>query len=159
MKSAERPTTAAFGFHDRIQIGVTAFGRGVFASCDYQPGDVVVNFEAKFVSEATRYTIQIDAKCHLNTEGNPGSLLNHSCAPNCAFDPQNLVLIAKKKIKTGEELTFDYLTTEWEMSSPFECMCQSPECVGTVRGMKFATLKALEFPTNPLECESSSQPD
>ncbi len=138
-RSSSSARVVEVGFHDRIRVGTTAMGRGVFATTAFEPGEIVVNFEPNFVTEATRYTIQVDELRHLVTEGNPGALLNHHCAPNCAFDSNQLALIALRKIKASEELTFNYLTTEWEMASPFDCMCGAESCKGLIRGYKYST--------------------
>jgi SET domain-containing protein len=34
-----------------------------------------------------------------------------------------VLLVAKKDILSGEEITFDYETTETEMTEPFKCNC------------------------------------
>ena len=43
---------------------------------------------------------------------------NHSFTPNCGITPAGVVY-ALKPIEDGEELTFNYLTTEDEISHPF----------------------------------------
>lgn len=43
---------------------------------------------------------------------------NHSFSPNCGITPLGVVY-AVKPIKEGDELTFNYLTTEEEISHPF----------------------------------------
>lgn len=43
---------------------------------------------------------------------------NHSFKPNCAITPMGVVY-AVKSIEAGEELTFNYLTTEEEISHSF----------------------------------------
>lgn len=72
--------------------------------------------------------------------------INHSCDPNVSFVLKNglqgrengeWVLKALVEIKKGEPLTFAYFSTEWEMSQPFDCQCQSPKCLGKIQGAKF----------------------
>lgn len=56
---------------------------------------------------------------------------NHSCSPNTAFEisasiPEaDWAFVALAEIKAGEEFTFFYPSTEWEMDQPFECQCGS----------------------------------
>mmetsp|Transcript_54869 Transcript_54869/g.151924 ORF Transcript_54869/g.151924 Transcript_54869/m.151924 type:complete len:288 (-) Transcript_54869:102-965(-) len=53
-------------------------------------------------------------------------------------------LVALRSIAPREALTFDYHTTEWDMASPFTCLCLAPGCVGTVRGYKWLTAEQRE---------------
>ncbi|KAI0031286.1 hypothetical protein K488DRAFT_52426 [Vararia minispora EC-137] len=64
---------------------------------------------------------------------------NHSCDPNIAFDlssrdPSGWHVRALKPIATGEELSFFYPSTEWEMSQPFVCQCGALSCLREIRG-------------------------
>ncbi|MEY5032012.1 MAG: Phosphoribosylformylglycinamidine synthase [Planctomycetota bacterium] len=70
----------------------------------------------------------------------PWRFLNHSCDPSAAV--QSRSLIALRPIAAGEQITFDYTTTEGSMAEPFTCLCGASGCVGTVRG--FAHLSAAE---------------
>lgn len=53
-------------------------------------------------------------------------IFNHSCKPNCGFSNQ-IILVAIKEIKKGEELVFDYAFNETLMEE-FKCNCGSKEC-------------------------------
>ena len=44
--------------------------------------------------------------------------------------------MAGRDIAAGEELTYFYPSTEWEMDRPFRCLCGAPDCVGVVSGAK-----------------------
>jgi len=63
-----------------------------------------------------------------------GSMIfsNHSCDPNIGVKGQ-IVFVAMRDIRAGEELTHDWATTddeEYEM----ECRCGAQSCRGTVTG-------------------------
>ncbi len=127
-------------------------GQGAFADRDFARGEIVLQFPAKFVSHPDRYTIQLDFDKHLDTEGSLGSLFNHSCAANCAFDSEKLCYIARKPIAVNEELTFNYLTTEWKMAQPFNCLCQTKNCLGFIGGyslLSSSEAKLLEGQLTP----------
>ena len=47
-------------------------------------------------------------------------------------------------VAAGEELTFFYPSTEWEMASPFICLCGAPNCIHVVAGARFLPLSTLE---------------
>ncbi|NER78675.1 MAG: SET domain-containing protein [Leptolyngbya sp. SIO1D8] len=69
--------------------------------------------------------------------------LNHSCNPNVIIDTVRLELRAVQDIAPHEELTFFYPSTEWKMAEPFSCMCDSPNCLGSISGAKDMTLDVL----------------
>lgn len=37
-------------------------------------------------------------------------------------------------LKEGDELTFFYPSTEWKMAQPFDCLCGTKDCRGTISG-------------------------
>jgi hypothetical protein len=39
-------------------------------------------------------------------------------------------------VRPGDELTFFYPATEWDMAVPFDCTCGAPECLGRIAGAK-----------------------
>jgi len=46
---------------------------------------------------------------------------------------------ALRDIAPGEEVTFNYLTTESEMAAPFNCICGSANCFEFIQGRNFLT--------------------
>jgi hypothetical protein len=114
-------------------------GSGLFAARSYRKGEVVARFPQVFVAEPAAHTVQVDDRVHLDTSGDPTRLLNHACEPSCVVDPVSYEVVALVELSAGDEFTFDYLTTEWELAAPFPCRCGSEACVGEVRGYRFAT--------------------
>lgn len=53
------------------------------------------------------------------------------------MDVQTGQLVAIKEIKSGQEITFDYCTTEYEMAEQFKCNCKSKMCRGFIQGFKY----------------------
>ena len=52
-----------------------------------------------------------------------------------------------RPLEIGDELTFFYPSTEWEMSEPFVCECQSKNgkrCEERIAGAKYAKKTSLE---------------
>jgi hypothetical protein len=70
--------------------------------------------------------------------------MNHSCNPNVILDTSRMVAIATRDLAAGDELTFFYPSTEWEMSAPFICLCGAPSCIHVVAGARFLPLSTLE---------------
>ncbi len=66
-------------------------------------------------------------------EREPGDSINHSCDPNLGLVAANR-LVARRDIAVGEELTYDYATSDSVPYDEFDCACASPTCRGTVRG-------------------------
>ena len=71
----------------------------------------------------------------LDTSLDTAELLNHACQPNLGVQGQ-VVLVARRAIAVGEELTYDYETTDTE-GMWFECRCGVPECRGIIDGQSW----------------------
>ena len=65
--------------------------------------------------------------------------MNHGCRPNVRIDTARRGMAALVPIAAGDELLFDYDTTEWDMAEPFGCRCGAAECRGVVRGYRHLT--------------------
>lgn len=59
--------------------------------------------------------------------------LNHSCNPN-TWMIDEVTVVAKRNIKTGEEITIDYAMFTTSNYYNFDCNCQSPLCRTLVTG-------------------------
>ncbi|WP_022974157.1 SET domain-containing protein, partial [Xanthomonas maliensis] len=82
-----------------------------------------------------------------NYEGNVARWINHSCNPNCEAvleeaegddrSKDKVFIEAKRAIKPGQELTYNYGITLAErhtarMKKIWECRCGSKNCTGTM---------------------------
>jgi hypothetical protein len=94
------------------------------------------------VDKPTRFTVQISKDKH--THVGKLAALNHSCDPNVILDTEGMVMIARRDIEKGEELSFFYPSTEWEMQAPFICLCGATNCIHVVAGARFLPLSTLE---------------
>lgn len=70
----------------------------------------------------------------------PSMYMNHSCEPTCVFEPEMLrtehgavVMTAFRDLHPGDELTFDYATSE-DHEQNWKCLCGAPTCRGRVTG-------------------------
>ncbi|KAF3927320.1 hypothetical protein ABW21_db0202162 [Orbilia brochopaga] len=68
---------------------------------------------------------------------------NHSCDPNVIFDTDTKTVTAIRDIEEGEPISFNYLSTEWDMEQAFKCECGSKSCLGEIQGAKYVPTKAL----------------
>lgn len=48
-------------------------------------------------------------------------------------------VLAAHNILAGEDLTFFYPSTEWDMDQPFDCFCGAENCLGRIEGAKVLT--------------------
>lgn len=94
--------------------------------------NVVIQIDRGVLTEASFQTVQIGSHAHLLEEAL--SAMNHSCTPNVHIDTTKMQIRQIRNIRIGDEITFFYPSTEWLMQRPFECKCNSPECLGTIAG-------------------------
>jgi SET domain-containing protein len=117
-----------------LRVGRSQTGRGVFALEPIPKGACVIEYIGRPVSEKEQYENRgkylfwtgrgsmIDG----NVPGNTAKYINHSCAPNCEIDlkTKRIYIFALRKIKAGEELTYDYDTEYFdEHIKPRGCRC------------------------------------
>lgn len=123
-------------------VGETTHGAALFATRDIAAGTTVLLIEGRLQPHPTRFSIQLDDGVHIEADGalpdaemrlrHPWRFLNHSCDPNARVEARSLV--ALRPIACGEQITFDYTTTEASMAEPFACLCGASACVGSVQG-------------------------
>lgn len=115
-------------------------GWGVYASKTFHKGDIVFTMKAlKSYTKRQSHTAQVDWDKHVTIDL-PGRFINHSCDANCgildnahsgAYD-----VIALKTIESGEDLSIDYETFEYEISAFEECGCGAKSCRLSLGGFK-----------------------
>lgn len=84
--------------------------------------------------------------------------VNHSCEPSLEFhvvpdcdEPVIEIRVAARRdehgnprgVVPGDEFTFFYPSTEWEMDVPFQCHCGTTSCKGLIAGAKDMTGEQL----------------
>lgn len=103
----------------------------------FAPGEVVFPLRGRAVVRPTRFSIQVGSDAHLDPisdHASPWGALNHGCDPNVVIDVSRRVIVARRAIAAGDQLRFDYNTTEWELAESFVCNCGVPTCVGVAMG-------------------------
>ncbi|MBL9120284.1 MAG: SET domain-containing protein [Phycisphaerae bacterium] len=121
-----------------LHIDCSSDHRCLRAGSRFEAGEVVLVLEGLLSDTPSRYSVQVGADLHVQpAPGIPEDsvraawrFLNHSCQPNAAF--RGPVLTALTAIDPGDEITFDYNTTEAVMAEPFTCRCG--HCGGRVIG-------------------------
>ncbi len=123
-----------FGFADVLRNPSTN-QKSLHAAVNFVPGQVISKFYAATTQACATYlTIQTGIETHITLEPEFLQYTNHSCAPSVFFDTTAMQLICLRALKPGDEFTFFYPSTEWEMSQPFVCNCKTPECLQLING-------------------------
>jgi hypothetical protein len=121
-------------------------GKGLFANTHIPAGEIVaikggyilsLQEWRQFAEQLGPAEIQISDThfiAPLRKDERDGSMLytNHSCDPNIGIQGQ-IIFVAMRDIKPGEELTHDWATTD-DSDDQMECHCGSPICRGIVTG-------------------------
>lgn len=121
----------------KVELRAGEIGYGVVARETIAPGEVVLAPSHVFVTAPHRHTIQLDAELHQAGTDEIDDYLNHACAPNLRLDAERLCFVAIRPIEPGEQLTFNYLTSEWDMAEAFHCSCGAAGCFGKIRGFRW----------------------
>ena len=137
-------------------------GNGVFAIADIKKGEDIMEYKGKLITHAEadeRYSSDIESGhtfifilnkqwvIDANQDGNDARWINTGCEPNgIAFvhtakgkdrTKDQVIIEAKRNIKAGEEIIYDYgivlaePPTASELKA-WECRCGSPKCKGTM---------------------------
>jgi hypothetical protein len=55
-----------------------------------------------------------------------------------------------RALRKGEDLSFFYPSTEWDSAKPFDCLCGSKKCFGSIQGAKYLSREELDaYYVNP----------
>lgn len=148
--------------HPHIEVrGSDIEGRGLFATAPIKKGELIWRKEAgeKYYTQAEiaglspaernnfyRYCYQAGPDQFYGTPdgkaGDDADYMNHSCDPNTWFEADGS-MTALRDIAAGDEITYDYATSESRPDFVLECRCGSPLCRGMVRGDDLRRLPAL----------------
>jgi hypothetical protein len=126
-------------------------GNGVFTGVDIKKGQYVCKIVGKKMKWV--YNEKTDREKCANWFGidknlwidpsYPLSKLNHSCDPNIGIKGR-IMFYALKDVKAGEELTFDYSTSEEEIDWVMKCNCGSKKCRDKMTSIQFLPRKNFD---------------
>ena len=136
----------------KVCIGPSMIHRnGLFAIDNIKPGEIVIEYVGELITNKIAdyreieynergfgdcYMFRFDADNIIDATkyGNLARFINHCCEPNCKAQcneingKKHILLLAKKFIKAGEEITYDY---NFEVESEkIQCRCGAKNCRG-----------------------------
>jgi len=135
--SITTPTSEVISNHifANVLLNNSSSQKSLHAAVSFSPGDVICNFDAGITqSYATYLTVQTSTDSHITLVPEFLQYINHSCAPNVFFNTTSMELVCLQPLQPGDEFTFFYPSTEWEMSQPFVCNCGNAECLQLING-------------------------
>ena len=132
-------------------------GRGVFALANIPKKTRIVEYKGELISDAEadrRYSKRHEHSPHTmlfsvdgglvidaTRRGSAARWINHSCAPNCNIEEEGtrVFIDARRDIRPGEELTYDYNLQIGERHTKaakreHACFCRARRCRGTMLG-------------------------
>jgi hypothetical protein len=112
--------------------------RSLYSRNSFHANEIIAEFNWKNIHSKPSYlTVQISDTEHIELMPTYLECVNHSCDPNSFFDTEKRLFIAIKPIEAGEEFTFFYPSSEWDMDQAFQCTCGSKACLGLIKGAKY----------------------
>jgi SET domain len=127
-----------------VWLSSTNNQHSLHASRAFNSGDIITSFTAACVHRQARYlTIQISTARHIELHPAFLQYTNHSCNPNAFFNTTSMKFVCIQTILPGDELSFFYPGTEWEMAQPFLCNCGSPNCLRLINGAAHLSKETL----------------
>jgi len=106
-------------YRPRVKVKRSSAGLGLFADEDIPRGQLIVEYTGERISsdEADRrdnlylFTVRKDVVIDGSGRENTARYINHACKPNAAAeieDKKRIYIRASRKIKKGEEVTYNY---------------------------------------------------
>src|SRR6185503_8913178 len=112
-------------------------GLGLFTDEPIKKGKCVIEYTGKMITDAqvekinsNLYLFEVGKNKTIDGAGrsNKARYINHSCKPNCEIEirKDHVYIMAKRNIKAGEELSYDYDTDYFDdYIKPKGCRCAS----------------------------------
>jgi len=114
--------------------------KGLFATAAIAAGEILIDLRGeKLLGAPTRESLQVGERNHVIGRKETVGCLNHACEPNSRLEVEGDSIVAVYDVTAGEEITVNYLATEYDMHETFRCECGSPQCFGIIRGFRYLT--------------------
>ncbi|KAJ3360859.1 hypothetical protein HDU91_004256 [Kappamyces sp. JEL0680] len=128
----------------KVVFGKEAFSSKLTVVKAVASGEVVAAItQHTFKEKKSWTTVQVaqDKHIELNSEL---VYMNHSCDPSVKIDCVSMQVVALRALQAGDEVTFFYPSTEWDMDQPFSCWCGAKACQKSIQGAKYLASNARD---------------
>lgn len=108
------------GMKNELAIKKSSSGLGLFATQEIKKGDLVIEYTGEKITEEEanrrggKYLFELNDDWTIDGKGreNKARYINHSCKPNSYPEldenEERIFIYAKRSIKAGEEITYNY---------------------------------------------------
>jgi SET domain-containing protein len=105
---------------ESVTVKKSHSGFGLFTLRDFKKGDFIIEYTGEKITEEEankrggKYLFELNEEWTIDgkSRDNKARYINHSCKPNCYPEiddtEEHIYIYAKKDIKEGEELAYDY---------------------------------------------------
>jgi hypothetical protein len=139
--SAEVISTHIFA---NVLLNNASSQKSLHAAVCFVSGETICSFAADVTqSYATYLTVQTGVDRHITLKPEFLQYINHSCSPTVFFNTTTMELVCLQAMQPGDEFTFFYPSTEWEMAQPFVCNCGSTGCLQLINGASHLSVETL----------------
>ena len=124
-------------YHPAVVVKRSPTGLGLYAAENIPKGQFIIEYTGQKISDeeadrrANRYLFEINDRWTLDgsAHDHTARYINHSCRPNAEAeldeDEERIYIRAKKRIKAGDEITYDYGKDHFdEFIKPKGCRCE-----------------------------------
>src|SRR3989338_5916676 len=108
----------------KLSVRRGTHGLGLFAEDAIRKGEFVIEYHGRLLTDAQadvkggKYLFAMDNGWTIDgtPRRNKARYINHSCRPNCEPEirGRRVFIHARRRIKPGEELAYDYCTEYWK---------------------------------------------
>jgi SET domain-containing protein len=128
-------TAPKYTFPNDLKVKKGLNGLGLFTTVPMKKGDCIIEYVGDILTtdeevnaRGGQYLFEVSSKKTIDgsLRSNTARYINHSCRPNCEVDiiKTRVFVYAKRNIKIGEELAYDYGKEFWkEYIKPKGCRC------------------------------------
>lgn len=122
--------------HKNVAVKRGAHGLGLFATAPIKKGELIAEYWGEVITEdeanrrGGKYLFELENERAIDgkTRKNVARYINHSCTPNCEpeedVEKRRVFIHARRNIREGEELGYNYGKFYWETHiKPLKCRC------------------------------------
>lgn len=115
----------------------------LIANSNIKKGEILFDNNGTRVTKKLNFSIQVNKKRYIILPK-----LTHNCQhTNCNINNINQI-VASKAIKEGDELVFNYFTTEYSNKEKKLCICKAKKCLKKLTGFKYLSTEQQTYLIN-----------